>query len=82
MEQLGLIQDVQLIECHPKYKDVLASVSGNNVLIWDLNSPKQEKVSSVKDLYMCVAVLQQSTLGGFDILAEFKPVATCNDLAG
>lgn len=58
MEQLGLIQDVQLIECHPKYKDVLASVSGNNVLIWDLNSPKQEKVSGFKDLYMCIAVLQ------------------------
>jgi len=38
MDQLGnVLQDIQLIECHPKLSDVLASVSGNNVLIWDLN---------------------------------------------
>jgi len=29
-------QEVQQISCNPFYPEVVASVSGNNVLVWDL----------------------------------------------
>ena len=33
--------EVSQIECHPELPQVVASTSGNNVLVWDLQSPEQ-----------------------------------------
>ena len=34
--------EVQSIECNPKAYNSVANVSGNNILIWDLQSPRQQ----------------------------------------
>jgi hypothetical protein len=37
--------EVSQIECHPELPQVVASTSGNNVLVWDLQSPEQQKTT-------------------------------------
>jgi len=49
-------QEVQGIDCHPMNEKVVASISGNNVFVWDLDRPENQTVSVSKlisDSYLC-----------------------------